>query len=85
VLALLLARLAVDERVQGQGLGRYLFDEALGLTLTLARTGPVRFRLLVTDAIDLRAVRFYEHFGLVPITEGSPWRLALDLQPLLRD
>lgn len=83
--ALLLARLAVDERVQGQGLGRYLFDEALGLTLTLARTGPVRFRLLVTDAIDLRAVRFYEHFGLVSITESSPCRMALDLQPLLQD
>src|SRR3954449_684243 len=28
--AVLLARLAVDERVQGQGLGRYLLEEALG-------------------------------------------------------
>ncbi len=37
----LLARLAVDRRVQGQGLGRYLFEEALGLTLQLAKAGPV--------------------------------------------
>src|SRR4051812_30922657 len=34
----LLSRLAVDTRVQGQGLGRYLFEEALGLTLQLAQT-----------------------------------------------
>src|SRR4051794_39766525 len=46
--AILLARLAVDERVQGQGLGRYLLEEALGRTLVLAREGPVRFRVLVT-------------------------------------
>lgn len=83
--AVLLARLAVDERIQGQGLGRYLFEEALGLTLTLARTGPARFRLLVTDAIDDRAVRFYAHFGLVPITDGFPCRMVLDLRPLVSD
>ena len=83
--AILVARLAVDERIQGQGLGRYLFDEALGLTLLLARTGPVRFRLLVTDAIDDRAVRFYEHFGLVAITDPSPRRMVLDLQPMLSE
>ena len=38
----LLARLAVDTRVQGQGLGRYPFEEALGLTLQLAKGGPSR-------------------------------------------
>ncbi|MDG4595528.1 MAG: hypothetical protein P9F75_07510 [Candidatus Contendobacter sp.] len=38
---ILLARLAVDTRVRGQGLGRYLFEAALGLTLQLAQTGPV--------------------------------------------
>lgn len=83
--ALLLARLAVDGRIQGQGLGRYLFDEALGLTLTLARTGPVRFRLLVTDAVDDQAVQFYEHFGLAAITRDLPCRMVLDLRALLAD
>src|SRR5258707_178251 len=48
--AVLLARLAVDDRVQGQGLGRYLFEEALGLTLQLARSGPVPFRRLATSS-----------------------------------
>ena len=50
--------------MQGQGLGRYLFEEALGLTLQLAKAGPVAFRLVVTDAIDATAARFYERPGL---------------------
>jgi GNAT superfamily N-acetyltransferase len=79
----LLARLAVDERVQGQGLGRYLFEEALGLTLQLATSGSVAFRLFVTDAIDEPAVRFYEHFGLHRLSEGVPARMVLDLRPLI--
>lgn len=79
----LLARLAVDARVQGQGLGRYLFEEALGLTLQLAQTGPVAFRLFVTDAIDAGAAGFYERFGLVRLGSEFPCRMVLDLQPLL--
>jgi GNAT superfamily N-acetyltransferase len=79
----LLARLAVDARVQGQGLGRYLFEEALGLTLQLALTGPVAFRLFVTDAIDAEAVRFYERFGLTPLGDEHPCRMVLNLRPLL--
>jgi GNAT superfamily N-acetyltransferase len=81
--AVLLARLAVDQRVQGQGLGRYLFEEALGLTLQLARTGPVAFRLFVTDAIDSRAARFYEYFGFTRLADGFPCRMVLDLKPLV--
>jgi len=81
--AVLLARLAVEDRVQGQGLGRYLFEEALGLTLQLARSGPVAFRLFVTDAIDEAAARFYERFGFSRLTGEFPCRMVLDLKPLL--
>jgi GNAT superfamily N-acetyltransferase len=81
--AVLLARLAVDERVQGQGLGRYLFEEALGLTLQLGHSGPVAFRLFVTDAIDGSAVGFYERFGFSRLTDQFPCRMVLDLKPLL--
>jgi GNAT superfamily N-acetyltransferase len=81
--AVLLARLAVDDRVQGQGLGRYLFEEALGLTLQLARSGPVAFRLFVTDAIDESAARFYERFGFSRLTQEFPCRMVLDLKSLL--
>jgi GNAT superfamily N-acetyltransferase len=80
--AVLLARLAVDSRVQGQGLGRYLFEEALGLTLQLAQTGPVGFRVLVTDALDARAARFYSHFGLEQLGEQYPCRMVLDVKRL---
>jgi GNAT superfamily N-acetyltransferase len=79
----LLARLAVDTRVQGQGLGGYLFEEALGLTLQLARTGPVAFRLFVTDAIDTRAAQFYQRRGLVRLADAYPCRMVLDLRPIL--
>ena len=78
--AVLLARLAVDDRAKGQGL--FLFEEALGLTIELARTGPVALRLFVTDAIDGAAVRFYERFGLVRLADGRPCRMVLDLKPL---
>jgi GNAT superfamily N-acetyltransferase len=73
----------VDERVQGQGLGRYLFEEALGLTLQLARNGPVALRLFVTDAIDEAAAQFYERFGFARLTEEFPCRMVLDLKPLV--
>ena len=79
----LLARLAVDERVQGQGLGRYLFEEALGLALELATSGPVAFRLFVTDAINEDAVLFYERFGLERLSDALPARMVLDIKPLL--
>jgi GNAT superfamily N-acetyltransferase len=78
----LLARLAVDSRTQGQGLGRFLFEEALGLTLQLAHDGPVAFRVLVTDAIDPAAARFYERFGLTRLGESYPMRMVIDLRPL---
>ena len=79
----LLARLAVDTRVQHQGLGRYLFEDALGRTLALAQEGPVAFRLFVTDAISEDAVRFYERFGLQRLSGVLPARMVLDLRPLL--
>ena len=75
----LLARLAVDQRVQGQGLGRHLFEEALGITLRLATEGPVGFRLLVTDAIDADARAFYERLGLSALSDRFPARMVLDL------
>ncbi len=79
----LLARLAVDQRVQGQGLGRYLFEEALGLSLQLASAGPVAFRLFVTDGIDAQAVRFYERFGMARLSDSYPARMVLDIAPLV--
>lgn len=82
--AILLARLAVDTRVQGQGLGTWLFDEALQRTLGLAADGPIGFRVLVTDAKNERAAVFYQRRGMVALAEaGWPRRMMLDVKPLL--
>lgn len=81
--AVLLARLGVDTRVQGQGLGTFLFEEALQRTLALAADGPIGFRALVTDAKSERAATFYERRGMVPLADArSPRRMVLDLKAL---
>jgi GNAT superfamily N-acetyltransferase len=81
--AILLARLAVDARIQGQGVGKWLFGEALLLTLRLVTEGPIAFRVLITDAKNERAVSFYERRGLVALTGSTPRRMVLDLKPLI--
>lgn len=79
--AVLLARHAVDTRVQGQGLGTFLFDEALQRTLMLAADGPIGFRVLITDAKNERAATFYERRGMVTLSDASwPRRMVLDLK-----
>jgi len=59
--AILLARLALDESLQGQGMGGALLAEALGRALAVTETVAARF--VVGDAIDERAVGFYTHHG----------------------
>lgn len=81
----LLAQLAVDERAQGQGLGSYLFDEALGKTLELARQGTIGVRVLVADAIGERARQFYERRGLTAISNTYPMRMVLDLKAVIAE
>ena len=82
--AVLLARLAVDGRVQGQGLGTWLFDEVLLRTVALAVDGPIGFRVLITDAKNERVAAFYERRGMVAIADDWwPRRMVLDLKPLL--
>jgi GNAT superfamily N-acetyltransferase len=81
----LLARLAVDSRVQGQGLGGHLFEQALGLTLELQRIGAAGFRLFVTDAKDESAARFYERYGFSRLSAVHPCRMVLDLRRLVSD
>lgn len=55
----LLARLAVDAKVHGRGVGAGLLSSALRKALA-AEVAAVR--LVVVDAIDDAAVTFYEHF-----------------------
>lgn len=57
----LLARLAVDRRYQGQGLGRALLKNALLAVIPSSQL--VAFRAVMIHAIDQDAERFYEKFG----------------------
>ena len=58
--AMLLARLAVDVRYQGTGIGRILLFEALKRLAT--SSNDIGFEVVV-DAIDEAAAGFYEKYG----------------------
>ena len=63
--AYLLARLALDRSLQGQGLGADLLGVALrNIVAASALAGG---RLIVVDAIDSDAVNFYQHHGFTRI------------------
>ena len=62
--ALLLGRLAVDERHQGEGLGAALLKHFLLKALEVAEL--VGVRLLLVHAATPEAAAFYEHHGFDP-------------------
>ena len=77
---ILLARLAVDRRLAGRGLGHALISEAFRVSLTVA--GQVGCRCTVTDAYRDR-IGWYAQYGFVPIegaAERGPQRMFLDLR-----
>lgn len=79
---ILLARLAVDKREQGQGLGEALLKDALLRIIAAADT--VGARAVLVHAIDDQAREFYEHFGFErsPIDEFELMLLMKDLRSI---
>lgn len=63
--AVLLARLALDRSLQGQGLGGELLLDALSRVVQASEVAAAR--LVVVDAIDDAAATFYEHHGFVAL------------------
>ncbi len=61
----LLARLAIDQTVQGLGLGKLLLMDALRRCLNLS--GELGIDAVEVQAIDEEAKRFYEKFGFVSL------------------
>lgn len=59
----LLARLAVERREQGKGLGAILLAEALRKAVVAGEAAAAR--LVVVDAVDEHAVSFYERYGFI--------------------
>lgn len=71
--AILLARLALDRSLHGRGLGGELLWDALSRAVQASNIAAAR--LVVVDAIDARAVRFYRHHGFEPLA-GNASRLV---------
>jgi GNAT superfamily N-acetyltransferase len=81
---ILLARLAVDKRFSGKGLGHALLSEALKITLRVA--DEVGCRCIITDAYPDK-VGWYARYGFIPL-EGtaatSPQKMFLDVRTIRR-
>ena len=76
ILVALLARLAVDRRQQGAGLGANLLLDSL--QRVIRASDEIAVRAIIVDAIDERAASFYRHFGF----ESSPLSPTMLMVPL---
>lgn len=72
----LLARLAVDQSVQGKGLGGFLLHDSMTRSLDLSET--LGIHAIIVDALDAGAKTFYERFGFMPLADDE-MRLFLPL------
>ena len=72
----LIGRLAVDRSAQGRGVGRMLLADAVKRVAAASET--VAMHVMVVDAANEDAKRFYEGFGFAPLADG-PMRLFLPL------
>lgn len=75
--AYLLARLALDKSLIGQGLGAELLNDALTCICQAAKLASGR--LIVVDALDDDAKGFYLHHGFVPARGDNPMRLIIKI------
>ena len=79
---ILLARLAVDRRFSGKGLGQALISEAFNIALRVA--DDVGCRCIITDAYRDRT-GWYARYGFVPLegaVETGSQRMFLDIRTL---
>jgi len=74
----LIGYLAVDQRYQGQGLGKLLLYDALYRALQASR--QVASRAVIVDAIDEAARAFYERYDFIRFAdESSRLYLPMDM------
>ncbi|MFL1801216.1 GNAT family N-acetyltransferase [Plesiomonas shigelloides] len=64
----LIARLAIDKRYKGKGIGEWLLIDALKKLLQASNT--VAFPVIIVDAKD-GAENFYTKYGFTPFTEAD--------------
>ena len=73
---MVLARLAVDQRLQGRQIGGAMLKDALQRAVSVAQN--IGVRALLVHAINERARLFYRHYGFVP-SPANPMTLMLPL------
>ena len=73
---MVLARLAVDRKAQGQQLGASLLQDAVNRAVAVSQNAGVR--ALLVHALHARAKQFYEHYGFQP-SPTHPMTLMLRL------
>lgn len=78
---MVLARLAIDRREQGQGLGKGLLKDALRRTAAAADIAGIRAVFVTAKDDDAR--RFYEHYDFDP-SPADPHELFLVMKDLRR-
>lgn len=79
---ILLARLAVDKRFSGKGLGHALISEAIKIILRVVN--EVGCRCIITDAYRDK-VDWYARYGFIPVegaTENGPQKMFLDVRTI---
>lgn len=82
--AVLLAKLALDVRLRGRGLGAALLVTALQRCVLASELAAARF--VVVDAIDDQAFSFYQRFDFVPVPgTGRLVRPVADIAAELRE
>lgn len=74
---MVLARLAVDRRTQGQHLGASLLQDAVNRAVAVSQNAGVR--ALLVHALHERAKQFYEHYGF-QASPTHPMTLMLRLR-----
>jgi GNAT superfamily N-acetyltransferase len=74
--ALLLGRLAIDQRLRGAGWGGWLLADALGRCLSVSEQIGAVF--VIVHASDDSVLPFYQRFGFEPLLD-HPWHLYLPL------
>lgn len=66
---ILLGRLAVDSRFQGQGIGQMILIDALKRSFELSKT--IGSFAVVVDPIDQEAERFYDKYGFIKLPDSG--------------
>ena len=74
---MVLARLAVDQRLQGRQVGGALLKDALQRAVSVAQ--DIGIRALLVHALNDRARQFYSHYGFLP-SPANPMTLMLPLR-----